>query len=43
LTCIYHGAGFDVVWPQFLALAGIGGVLFAGALARFRQTVAEQV
>jgi ABC-2 type transport system permease protein len=39
---LYRGAGLDVVWPQFLALAGIGGALFAGALARFRQTVAEQ-
>ena len=36
---LYRGAGFDVVWPQFLALAGIGGALFAGALARFRRTV----
>jgi ABC-2 type transport system permease protein len=38
---LYRGAGFDVVWPQFLALAGIGSALFAGALARFRRTVAD--
>jgi ABC-2 type transport system permease protein len=39
---LYRGAGFDVVWPQFVALAGIGGALFAAALARFRRAVAEQ-
>ncbi|MEO3472898.1 ABC transporter permease [Roseomonas sp. CAU 1739] len=36
---LYRGAGLDVVWPQFAALAGIGGVLFAIALARFRATM----
>ena len=40
---LYRGAGFDVVWPQFLAIAGIGGALFAGALVRFRQTVGAQI
>ncbi len=40
---LYRGAGLDVVWPQLLAIAGIGGALFAGALARFRQAVAAQV
>jgi ABC-2 type transport system permease protein len=39
---LFRGAGFDVVWPQFLAIAAIGGALFAGALARFRRAVAEQ-
>jgi len=39
---LYRGAGLDVVWPQFLALAGIGGALFVGALARFRKTVSVQ-
>jgi len=30
---LFRGAGFDIVWPQFLALAVIGAVLFAaGAL-----------
>lgn len=38
---LYRGAGFDVVWPQFLAIAAIGSALFAGALARFRRTVAD--
>lgn len=33
---LFRGAGLDVVWPQFLALAAIGTVLFWLALRRFR-------
>ncbi len=33
---LFRGAGFSVVWPQFLALIAIGGVLFAISLRRFR-------
>ena len=36
---LYRGAGFSVVWPQFLALAVIGAALFGIALARFRATL----
>jgi ABC-2 type transport system permease protein len=36
---LVRGAGFDVVWPQFLALALIGAALFAYTLARFRSTI----
>ncbi len=36
---LYRGAGFDIVWPQFVALLVIGGVLFGLALGRFRQTI----
>ena len=36
---LYRGAGFGVVWPQFLALAAIGVVFFTIALRRFRRTV----
>lgn len=36
---LFRGAGLSAVWPQFLALAGIGTVLFAVALARFRKTI----
>ncbi len=36
---LYRGAGFDVVWPQFLALVLIGAALFSLALARFRRTI----
>ena len=35
-SILFRGAGFDVVWPQFLALALIGSVLFWLALRRFR-------
>lgn len=38
---LYRGAGFAVVWPQFVALAGIGAVLFGVALARFRATIGQ--
>jgi ABC-2 type transport system permease protein len=36
---LYRGAGFEVVWPDFAAVAGIGAVFFAVALLRFRKTV----
>lgn len=35
-----RGAGLDVVWPQCVALALIGAVLFTFSLARFRRTLA---
>jgi ABC-2 type transport system permease protein len=36
---LYRGAGFNVVWPDFAAVAGIGALFFAVALLRFRKTV----
>lgn len=33
---LYRGAGIDVVWPKFLAVALIGGLFLALALFRFR-------
>lgn len=36
---LYRGAGFDVVWPHFLALTLIGAALFGFALARFRKAI----
>jgi ABC-2 type transport system permease protein len=36
---LYRGAGIDVVWPQLAAMAGIGAVFLAAALARFRATM----
>jgi len=36
---LYRGAGFNIVWPQFVALLVIGGVLFGLALGRFRLTI----
>jgi ABC-2 type transport system permease protein len=38
---LYRGAGIDVVWPQFLAIAAIGTLLFFAALARFRKTISQ--
>ena len=34
---LFRGAGLDVVWPQFLALAVIGAALFWLALRQFRK------
>lgn len=36
---LFRGAGFEVVWPQFVALALIGSVLFTVSLVRFRKTI----
>lgn len=38
---LFRGAGFAVVWPQFLALALIGAVLFGLSLRRFRRTISQ--
>ncbi len=38
---LYRGAGLDVVWPRFLAVAGIGALFFVLALLRFRSVVAQ--
>jgi len=38
---LFRGAGFSVVWPQFIAIAGIGAALFGLALMRFRKSVGE--
>lgn len=37
---LYRGAGLGLVWPQFIAIALIGAILFGLALARFRKTIA---
>ena len=36
---VFRGVGIDIVWPQFLALFGIGTVFFAVALWRFRKVL----
>jgi ABC-2 type transport system permease protein len=38
---LFRGAGVDVVWPQFVALAVIGILLFGLALARFRKATGD--
>lgn len=37
---LYRGAGFQIVWPQFIILVVIGSVFFSFALMRFRKTIA---
>lgn len=39
-SVLLRGAGADIVWPQLLATAGIGGVLLGYALLRFRASMA---
>jgi ABC-2 type transport system permease protein len=36
---LFRGAGFEVVWPQFIALLLIGSILFIVSLARFRKII----
>ena len=38
---LYRGAGLDVVWPQFVAVAVIGALFFGLAILRFRAVVAQ--
>jgi ABC-2 type transport system permease protein len=38
---LFRGAGIEVVWPQFVALAVIGAVFFAISLNRFRKTISQ--
>ncbi|MEF8734897.1 MAG: ABC transporter permease [Candidatus Accumulibacter meliphilus] len=38
---LYRGAGIDVVWRDFAAAAVLGVLFVAGALSRFRKTLAE--
>lgn len=40
-SILYRGAGFSEVWPQFLILLLLGGVLFGVSLSRFRKTIAS--
>jgi ABC-2 type transport system permease protein len=39
---LFRSAGLDLVWPQLLALAGIGAAFLVVALARFRTMLAHQ-
>ncbi len=42
-SILYRGAGLDVVWPQFLAVAVIGALFFGLAILRFRAVVTQAV
>jgi ABC-2 type transport system permease protein len=41
-SILFRGAGMAVIWPQFLALAGIAVVLFTVSILLFRKSVAAQ-
>jgi ABC-2 type transport system permease protein len=40
-SILYRGAGLDVVWPEFLAVAAIGGLFFGLSIMRFRSVAAQ--
>ena len=40
-SILYRGAGIEVVWPQFLAVAVVGGLFFGFAILRFRSVAAQ--
>ena len=42
-SILYRGAGIDVVWLQFLLVAGIGSLFFLLAILRFRSTASQIV
>jgi ABC-2 type transport system permease protein len=37
---LYRGAGIEIIWPQFLALVGIGAVFFVTAIYLLRRSLA---
>jgi ABC-2 type transport system permease protein len=39
---LYRAAGVDIVWPQMLAVSGIGVAFLVIALMRFRLMLARQ-
>lgn len=38
---LFRGAGLEVAWTSFVALAGIGAVFFLVSLARFRRAIGQ--
>jgi ABC-2 type transport system permease protein len=40
-SILYRGAGIEVVWPQFLVVAVVGGLFFGFAILRFRSVAAQ--
>lgn len=36
---LYRGAGLDIVWPEFLAISGIGTLFICLVLVRFRSAI----
>jgi ABC-2 type transport system permease protein len=40
---LYRGAGFDIVWPEFLAIAAFGALFLGLAVLRFRKVAAQAI
>ena len=40
-SILFRGAGISIVWPEFLAMTGVGIVFFALSLSRFRKSVIQ--
>ena len=40
-SILFRGAGISVVWPEFLAVAGIASLFFTAAIWRFRASAAQ--
>lgn len=38
---LYRGAGMDIIWPDLLAMIGLGAIFFLVALVRFRRAVTQ--
>jgi ABC-2 type transport system permease protein len=38
-SIIFRGAGFDNVWPEFTAMAGLGLAFFLSSLVLFRRSI----
>lgn len=38
---LFRGAGFEIVWVQFVAIGVIGAIMFGVALLRFRKAITE--
>jgi ABC-2 type transport system permease protein len=36
---VFRGAGLETVWPQLLAMAGLGSLFFLASLAMFRRSI----
>ncbi|MEX3007980.1 ABC transporter permease [Hoeflea sp. TYP-13] len=36
---VFRGAGMDIVWPEFLKVAGLGSVFFIASLILFRHSI----
>jgi ABC-2 type transport system permease protein len=42
-SILYRGAGIDVVWPQFVFVALVGGLFFVLSILRFRSVATQAV